>query len=184
MDAVIAKRALLPFPGQSVPNIQIAAKLSRTLTDLLEIEYSVTGKVEALRVAELAVPERRDALWRTTCFEAFVRPGRAKHYREYNFAPSRNYAIYDFERYREGMAVADSAVPPRIFVDSDSDRLSVTAMVDPGDWWVAGSRWGLSAVIEDRDGGISHWALAHPSEKPDFHDPSCFALQLPAPKRS
>jgi hypothetical protein len=34
-------------------------------------------------------------------------------------------------------------------------------------------------VIEEVDGGLSYWALAHPPGKPDFHDPNCFALELP-----
>ncbi|QLQ12045.1 MAG: hypothetical protein HZY74_00360 [Brevundimonas sp.] len=40
-------------------------------------------------------------------------------------------------------------------------------------------RIGLTAVIEDTDGTISYWALAHPSDKPDFHHPDSFVLELP-----
>ena len=39
---------------------------------------------------------------------------------------------------------------------------------------------GLSAVIEEADGRLSYWALAHPPGKPDFHHSDCFALELPA----
>jgi hypothetical protein len=39
-------------------------------------------------------------------------------------------------------------------------------------------RIGLSAVIEDRDGSLSYWALRHPHGKPDFHHPDAFALEL------
>ena len=185
MGAVLAKRALTPFPGQAVPDIQLGVKLSRVGSDALEIEYVVTGDVAAIRVADLAVPERRDELWRTTCFEAFVRPRGGKAYREYNLAPSRDYAIYDFDNYREGMRNALDAPQPRIFVENDrQSRLAVTAVIDPQHWWTTGSRWGITAVIEDRAGGVSHWALAHPDAQPDFHDPSCFTLELPAPKRA
>ena len=38
---------------------------------------------------------------------------------------------------------------------------------------------GLSAIIEDRAGTRSFWALAHPSGAPDFHDVACFAADLP-----
>lgn len=40
-------------------------------------------------------------------------------------------------------------------------------------------RLGLSAVIEGVDGAISYWALVHPSDKPDFHHPDSFVLDLP-----
>ena len=39
---------------------------------------------------------------------------------------------------------------------------------------------GLSAILEEKDGTKSYWALAHPEgDKPDFHDPACFAAHLP-----
>ena len=40
-------------------------------------------------------------------------------------------------------------------------------------------RIGLSTVIEATDGAISYWALAHPSDKPDFHHPDSFVLDIP-----
>ncbi len=36
----------------------------------------------------------------------------------------------------------------------------------------------LSAVIEQRDGGLSYWALRHAPGQPDFHHPDGFALTL------
>jgi hypothetical protein len=39
-------------------------------------------------------------------------------------------------------------------------------------------RLGLSALIEDRSGGMSYWALAHPPGKPDFHHTDSFALEF------
>lgn len=42
-------------------------------------------------------------------------------------------------------------------------------------------RMGLSAVIEERDGTKSYWALAHAPGPPDFHNSDCFIATLPAP---
>jgi hypothetical protein len=39
-------------------------------------------------------------------------------------------------------------------------------------------RLGLAAVIERTDGGHSYWALTHPGDRPDFHDPAGFVLQI------
>jgi hypothetical protein len=62
-------------------------------------------------------------------------------------------------------------------------------MEDNFTWWAVGAtiavpadtNWqlGLSAVLEEKDGTKSYWALAHPGEKPDFHDAGCFAAHLP-----
>ena len=118
-----------------------------------------------------------DELWKTTCFEAFLGPVGAGSYREWNFAPSGNWAAYDFSAYREEMARADVGSPPYI------------RMEDNFTWWTVGAtiatdaqqQWqlGLSAVLEEIDGTKSYWALAHPpGDKPDFHHANCFAARL------
>ena len=123
-------------------------------------------------------PERTDGLWRTTCFEAFLRRVGSEMYREWNFAPSGQWAAYDFDAYREGSKEAEVAAAPYIRVE---DNLT---------WWALGAtiavpaerKWelGLSAVLEEKDGTKSYWALAHPNaDKPDFHTPDCFVAKLP-----
>jgi hypothetical protein len=37
---------------------------------------------------------------------------------------------------------------------------------------------GLTAVLETSDQGLSYWALAHPGEKPDFHNSKGFLVRL------
>lgn len=37
---------------------------------------------------------------------------------------------------------------------------------------------GLAAVIEDENGRLSWWALAHRGAHPDFHEPATFALRV------
>jgi hypothetical protein len=39
----------------------------------------------------------------------------------------------------------------------------------------------LSAVVEERNGALSYWALRHSPGKPDFHHPEAFALELAPP---
>jgi hypothetical protein len=59
-------------------------------------------------------------------------------------------------------------------------QLSVSCELPP-EW--AGRPWqlNLSAILEEKDGSRSYWALAHPPGDPDFHDPDCFTLDLPPP---
>ena len=53
--------------------------------------------------------------------------------------------------------------------------LGATISVEPRRDW----QLGLSAILEEIDGTKSYWALAHPpGDKPDFHDPVCFAARL------
>jgi hypothetical protein len=41
---------------------------------------------------------------------------------------------------------------------------------------------GFTAVIEEAGGTLSYWAASHTHDKPDFHDPACFAHAVPAPR--
>ena len=121
-------------------------------------------------------PKRAEELWKTTCFEAFLRGQDAKSYREWNFAPSGNWAAYDFPKYRKDRSDADVA-PPYIRVEDNLTwwAIGVTIAADAEIDWALG----LSAVLEEKDGTKSYWALAHgEGDKPDFHDPACFAAHL------
>jgi hypothetical protein len=40
-------------------------------------------------------------------------------------------------------------------------------------------RLAITAVIEDSQGALSYWALAHPASRPDFHHHNGFVLELP-----
>ncbi len=144
----------------------------------LALHYLVTGTIADLRLAPLASPERTDELWKTTCFEAFLRTPPGPAYFEFNFAPSTRWAAYHFTNTRTGMRVAEEIAAPRIEVRSTAASFELKAALDPvpdAPWRIA-----LSAVIEETSGRKSYWALAHPPGKPDFHHPDCFALQIPA----
>ena len=152
-----------------------AASLGSVATT--NIWFGVSAPAERFVIPPLTEPWRIDELWRTTCFEAFLAEAGSEAYREWNFAPRGNWAAYDFSAYREGMTKAE--------VQSPSD----IRMEDNFTWWTVGATiavdakktWelGLSAVLEEKDGTKSYWALAHAAEKPDFHAPGCFTARLP-----
>jgi hypothetical protein len=146
------------------------------LTATMNIWFAVGAPLDAFIIPESPEPRRRDGLWSTTCFELFMRrPGEAD-YREWNFAPSGDWAAYDFTDYRQGMAAAPVDSPPYLRLEDSLTwwTFGATIGVDAGQPW----EFGLSAVIEEQDGTKSYWALAHPSEKPDFHHPDCFVARL------
>lgn len=154
-------------------NVEHAASLAAVATT--NIWFGVGAPAERF-VIPPGEPERADELWRTTCFEIFVAAPDGT-YREWNFAPSGEWAAYDFARYREGMCNAEVPHPPYIRMEDNLTWWAVgaTIAVEAGVEW----RLGLSVVLEEKDGTKSYWALAHPSsDAPDFHDPACFDARL------
>lgn len=164
-------------PGQPVPRLWVtvdhAGAFGAVATTNIWFGIGAPAHRFVLREGE---PERADDLWQTTCFEAFLGLAGKKAYREWNFAPSGQWAAYDFKSYRKGMTKPEIGPPPYVRVE---DNLT---------WWALGAtitveaeqRWdlGLSAVLEEKDGTKSYWALAHHSAKPDFHARDCFVAAL------
>jgi len=146
--------------------------------DGLALSYRLRGDVSRLRIPGPAPPKRVDGLWRSTCFEAFVMAGRGPAYREFNFSPSGEWAVYDFRAWRDGGAL-DVAFEPDIVLRQAADGLELDATIDVGH--LARERpWhlGLSAVIEEDDGVLSFWALRHPAGRPDFHHADGFVARV------
>ena len=156
-------------------NVEHMASLAAVATT--NIWFGVGAPMDHFVIPEAEEPERTDDLWRTTCFEAFLRADGENAYREWNFAPNGKWAAYDFIRYRENMTPAEVDSPPYVRAEDNFTwwALGATIGVDAETSW----RLGLSAVIEEKDGTKSYWALSHPNpEKPDFHDPDCFTAKL------
>ncbi|WP_316979886.1 DOMON-like domain-containing protein [Shumkonia mesophila] len=154
----------------------------------LALTYVVTGAIGDLRLPAVAAAARTGRLWRHTCFEAFVGAPPGGTYYEFNFAPSMAWAAYRFASYRKDMGAADVTGAPRIEAQSAADRYTLHAALDleglpglpdDGPW-----RLGLAAVIEEIDGRLSYWALAHPPGQADFHHPDGFVHELRAVERA
>lgn len=164
---------LIPHPETPSPFVdEIEVQLERD-GPLLWLRYTVCGDPSAIAWPAPAASGRADDLWRHTCFEIFV----ATHdgYVEYNLSPSGHWASYHFDSPRMGMRTAGE-VGAVLGMDVAFDRAALEARIELP---LGAVRLGLSCVIEDRDGVLSYWALAHPSAKPDFHHPDSFVLELP-----
>jgi predicted GIY-YIG superfamily endonuclease len=162
---------LIPHPDSPPHTVdKVAVSLVRG-AERWQLAYHVTGG--PMRLPDPAATERTDGLWQTTCFELFVRTG-GETYCEFNFAPSTQWAAYRFDAHRAGMRDLVLATP---VITRKDDGIDVVINL----LWLGDRELhiGLSAIIEEKDGTKSYWALKHPPGAPDFHHPDCFALQLP-----
>lgn len=147
----------------------------------LLVRYHVEP-AEQLLLATPTKPHRADELWKTTCFELFLKLPDDTRYWEYNFSPSSQWAAYSFDRYRLGMkAAALLTREPHIETRTQGAQFHLDAEINLADIPAGPLLVNLTAVIEEIDGTQSYWAVAHAPDKPDFHDPSCFTIVLVPP---
>jgi hypothetical protein len=177
-------------PNDAVRSLGVRVRAEKS--DILVFRYSLAADMSRVRVPPPGVGRSADALWKHTCFEAFVAaaeapgvaaPGvAAPGYHEFNFSPSRDWAIYRFSAYREGMSRAETGGAPAISVrrcDGGLELESAVRLEHLADLRDARHlRVAMAAVIEDDAGGLSYWGLRHAPGKPDFHDPNGFALEV------
>ena len=131
--------------------------------------------------AAAEAPRRKDRLWEETCLELFLGTADSGEYWEFNLSPSGHWNVYRFTRYREGMREETAITSLPFDVRRDSEGFVLTAEIGVGKIVPAGRdlEATVAAVVETIDEGKSHWALAHPASRPDFHRRDGFALILP-----
>ena len=174
-------------PDAGTPGQGPVGRLLATMYALPEGGAVFEFRIEGGALDQLVIPAPRrpaaaEALWEHTCFEAFLgRPGESA-YREYNFSPSGQWAVYGFRAPRERDEAYRPATPPEIHCTQDDGTLLLEAHVpaallpDTGDG--SDLQVGLAAVIERRDGPLEYWALRHTADQPDFHARDTFVLSL------
>jgi hypothetical protein len=153
----------------------------------LTVEFQLAAELRAVRlVPTVCQPQRRDELWRHTCFEVFARHGNEKRYCEFNFSACGDWAAYQFDNYRGTRRDAEqqpidvslqttglAQIRLRARIDLRSAFASEAVALDAADW-----RLNCAAVIESTDGSLSYWAVHHPRPLPDFHDGEGFRIAL------
>ena len=179
---------LVPHPDTTrFEALQLRANVGISPLMALDIHFVLKGNIDKLRIPGDSVPRRADNLWQHTCFEVFIATPQSERYLEFNVAPSSEWAIYQFDSYRGGMAAIE-VTPPIISTNRSHNHLAVNVAVDlrlfPALHNDNELRVALLAVIENSAGDLSYWALAHPPGKPDFHHRDSFALTLNPLKNS
>lgn len=164
-------------------HLRLHVRFARSPDNVLSLSYSIDGRLDRIRLPELDVAAPADELWKHTCFEAFLGLDGAAAYHEFNFAPSREWSIYRFAAYRDGMTAVTPAHAPQIAVHREAQRLQLDTTAALAEIVGAAAnvrlRLALAAVVEAADGTLSYWALRHATAKPDFHHRENFAMTLP-----
>ena len=183
---------LVPFATPAISISDIPPALDIAITGMLasgagvlNVGYHLSGATERVKYHPVHTsPSRKNELWRTTCFELFIKKPGNPEYWEYNLGPSGDWNVYRFIGYRSALQqeplVASISIETEI-AQARLASLQATLALPP---LLVGQKLaiGISSVIEDTAGNLHYFALRHGGLKPDFHDPAGFVLSLdPAP---
>jgi hypothetical protein len=148
----------------------------------LAVRYVIAADLLRLRIPRPRPKAVAERLWQHTCCELFVQRSGTAAYHEFNFAPSGEWAAYGFEAYRNAQHLMDTSIEPHIEVRTTAETLELDAAICLDQLSSGHVREALAlsitAVIEESDGRLSYWSVAHPPGKPDFHHHDAFAVSL------
>jgi hypothetical protein len=145
---------------------------------VFRLEYRLQGPLDQLVIpAKGSASSFRDELWKHTCFEAFLQDKNSSAYWEFNFSPSRDWAIYRFESERNRVEVDIKGIELVIQQERYPGELIMKVDIRPAESFNVG-RVGLTTVLEHSDESRSYWALTHSRNKADFHAPESFIINL------
>jgi hypothetical protein len=172
----VARRGLVCHPASVCPEVEaVTVQLSLRSREVL-VRYDIVGDLGRLRIPRPDAPLDPDRLWAHTCAELFVAPAAGDGYREWNFSPTGQWAVFDFSSYRQRAPAGAPVGQVVVSASVDPGALRIEARVAlPADFG-ASVRVSLTTVIEDAAGGLSYWAVRHPCDQPDFHHAEGFAL--------
>ncbi len=168
---------LREFEGIYEANYKISAGFSLHESSC-RLEFRLSGPLDELIIPPKAQAARfRDELWKHTCFEAFFLDANETSYWEFNFSPSRDWAIYRFSDYRQRIEVERlEEIDLVIQQERYPGELLLKVDLKPKERFQP-RKIGLTSVLEHSSGQISYWSLLHARAKPDFHAKEGFTLQ-------
>jgi hypothetical protein len=178
-SAAPAPTALSPFAPEAHLQGLALSCAARWHEGVLELHYRLSGPLQRLRLPSQIAgepPQRRDQLWQSTCFEAFIGRAGQPGYWELNLAPNGDWNCYALNGYRQGLQ-PEPRIQALPFVlkqrqlEGELDQLELTLSLPIGALIPAASALELSvtAVLDDVSHGCSYWAWLHSGPEPDFH---------------
>lgn len=172
---------LLPF-NDSDAHFTLSATLEWT-GNVLSADYIIRGPLQNIRhLSTVAEPNlRAHGLWKTTCFEWFLKPTPGDAYWEANFSSQGDWNLYYLEGYRKNLIEESRISTIQLSTEKLSDEWRMNTRIDfspmtfaPGQLFKAH----LSAVVETVDDKKNYWSLKHSQSQPDFHHPDHFILEI------
>ncbi len=181
------RRTLFPFSPTPHPlKFEIVFQLS---AKQLTIVYYLIGATNHILLLDQATAgsNRTDELWKSTCFEWFLKSSKSKKYWEFNSAPTGLWNFYELDDYRTNLKVSALIDAPKITVLHPPSggnayqfkvEINLKNLFAKENELIKNGYFAVTSVIQWRSGEVSYFSLQHPSNKPDFHSNAGFTISL------
>lgn len=173
--------SLQPFSSsQSLPNVKIVGRIERNANRLV-IGYNLKGDLQEVAIAlPCDPPARKHELWQDTCLEFFLGIEKSDRYWEFNLSPSFDWNVYRFDGYRQGMQeeIAFKMLPFKVASAADSLELVIEIDIDKIIPEECAIDLAITAVVKDKNGEVTYWALTHTGTEADFHRRDSYIIKL------
>lgn len=173
---------LVPFESSCLQKFEIYSDMvidakdpsHFSLTFKISDELSEVDLEKRILLHEGNALERKDELWKMTCFEMFLNPVGQNQYYEFNISVEGAWNCYHFAGYRfpQPPQVSSDFEVKKIIWEAHQLKVSIRNKTALQKFNI-----GLTAVIKNKKNQTTYFSLKHDGGKPDFHLASGFTLQ-------
>lgn len=124
--------------------------------------------------------ERRQELWKDTCFELFFSPSGSTNYWELNVSTQGHWNLFRFDSYRSPgyPNLSEETLVQQIDIETKKNKIHIRLPIKVLGLEKSPLDVSIAAILKLKNGETSYWALTHLKEKPDFHIRESFILKL------
>jgi len=158
------KHQLTPYKQNS--NIKIISTLKQN-KNLLHLTFKLSGDLENYKLPKTEKEERKDELWRVSCFELFLATEEDEAYYEFNFSPTLAWNSYRLEYYRAEPKKIDEVELIEFEVKRTQETLLVEIVLDVQR--VKFNSYNLATILLNNQEEREFWSLKAKGDTPDFH---------------
>lgn len=183
LGTIMAKFTLIPFDPRAAPKILIETELNQNV-DSLFISYRIRIGLDLIDCGNgTPKKERITGLWEKTCFELFIK-NEIDQYVEFNFSPSFEWNCFYFDKSGDALKELGKMQAPVSDILFSEDHLLHFSVIKkdlfPDGFFdsVHSLNVGITAVIKEKTGALSYWALSHEDSRPNFHHFNSFKYKF------
>jgi len=158
------KHQLIPYKKSS--NIKIISTLEQN-KNLLHLTFKLSGAIENYKLPKTKKQERKDELWRESCFELFLATEEEEAYYEFNFSPTLAWNVYRLEYYRAEPKMIDEVELVEFEVKQTKETLFIEIILDVQT--LQFNSYNLATIVLNKQDEREFWSLKAKGDTPDFH---------------